>query len=149
MKTQTIAKITLWSNRLVAAAVAVLIFTLPALLRWYAGLMSYTPNERDLRALIAAFWACAAVIFVALWNMEWLLRRILAQEIFIPENVRRVRRVQWCCAAVAVICLIATFFALPALLFAAIMGFLCLVVSVVGSVLDAAVALREENDLTI
>ena len=28
-------------------------------------------------------------------------------------------------------------------------GFLCLVVSVVASVLDAAVALREENDLTI
>jgi hypothetical protein len=35
------------------------------------------------------------------------------------------------------------------LIFAAIMAFLCLVISVVGCVLDAAVAIREENDLTI
>ena len=54
-----------------------------------------------------------------------------------------------CCGGVALICLVATYFVLPALLFTAIMGFLCLVVSVVASVLDAAVALQEENDLTI
>ena len=35
------------------------------------------------------------------------------------------------------------------MLIGAIMGFLCLVVSVVANVLDSAVALREENDLTI
>lgn len=149
MKTQTIAKITLWANRVVAAVVAVLIFTLPALLRWYAGLLNYWPNERDLTALVVAFWCCAVAIFAALWNMETLLRSILRQEIFTRENVRRVRRVQHCCGIVAVICLVATVFALPALLFTAIMGFLCLAVSVVASVLDAAVELREENDLTI
>lgn len=149
MKTQRIAKITLWANRAVAAAVAVLIFTLPALLRWYAGLMGYTPVERDFRVFIVAFWCCAVAIFFALWSMEKLMKNILRQEIFIRENVRCVRRVQYSCGIVAVICLAATYFALPALVFAAIMGFLCLAVSVVASVMDAAVALREENDLTI
>ena len=149
MKKETIAKVTLWANRCVMAVVAVLIFTLPWLLRWYAGLLNYTPVERDLRAFIVAFWCCAVVILFALWQMEKLMRNILRQAIFMRENVRLVRRVQWCCGIVAVICLVATVFVLPALLFTAIMGFLCLAVSVVASVLDAAVALREENDLTI
>ena len=105
--------------------------------------------ERDFKAFVVAFWCCAVVILFALWQMEKLMRNILRQAIFVRENVRLVRRVQWCCGMVAVICLVATVFVLPALLFTAIMGFLCLVVSVVASVLDAAVALREENDLTI
>ena len=149
MKKQTIAKVTLWVNRVVAAVVAVLIFTLPRVLRWYAGLLNYTPIERDFKAFVVAFWCCAVVILFALWNMEKLMRNILRQEIFIRDNVQLVRRVQWCCGSVALICLVATYFVLPALLFTAIMGFLCLAVSVVASVLDAAVALREENDLTI
>ena len=65
------------------------------------------------------------------------------------ENVRRVRRIGWCCAVVAAICVAATSFVLPMLIFAAIMVFLWLAISVVGCVLDAAVAIREENDLTI
>ncbi len=149
MKTQRIIRATLWANRAVAAAVALLIFTLPALLRWYAGLLGYLPSQRDLWAIVIAFWCSAAVIGVALWNMEKLMRNLLQQVIFVRENIRRVRHVQWCCGIVAVICLVSTLFALPMLLFAAIMGFLCLVVSVVASVLDAAVAIREENDLTI
>ena len=149
MKTQRITTITLWANRIVAAVVAVLIFTLPMLLKWYAGLLNVLPNLRDMWALVIAFWCCAVVILFALWNMEKLMQNILRQNIFICENVRRVRRVQHSCGIVALICLVATVFVLPALLFTAIMGFLCLAVSVVASVLDAAVALREENDLTI
>ena len=38
---------------------------------------------------------------------------------------------------------------LPLVFLAVIMGFLFLVVDVVGHVMDAAVTLREENDLTI
>ena len=149
MKTQNIARITLWANRAVALMVTVLIFTLPAALRWYSGLLNYVPRQFDFWALVVAYICCAVVILVALWHMEKLMQSILRQQIFTRDNVRRVRVVQWSCAVVALICLAATSFALPALLFAAIMGFLCLVVSVVASVLDAAVTIREENDLTI
>lgn len=94
MKTKTIYTITLWANRVVAALVAVLIFALPALLRWYAGLLDYTPVERDFRAFIVAFWCCSVAIFFALWNMKKLMHNILEQRIFVRENVRRVRRVR-------------------------------------------------------
>lgn len=149
MKAKTVAKMTLWVNRIVAAMVALLMVTLPALHRWYADLLHYPVPQGDIWGLWVAYLCCAAIILVALWNMEKLLQNLLKQQIFIRENVRRVRRVQWCCGLVALLCVVAAFFALPALLMAAIMGFLCLVVSVVACVLDGAVALREENDLTI
>ena len=150
MKNQKIAKFTLWANRLVMALVAALIFALPALLRWYSSLLNnYAMPERDVIGIWVSYILSAGVIFAALWNMEKLMKNILAQQIFIRENVRRVRRVQVCCGIVAAVCVVDVVFALPMLLFGAIMGFLCLVVSVVASVLDAAVALQEENDLTI
>lgn len=149
MKTQIIAKCTLWANRVVMAVVAALIITLPWLLRWYADLLGYYPPQEDLTGLWMAYIVSAGVIFVALWSMEGLMKNILSGKVFIRENVARVRRVQWCCGIVAAICLVGTVLALPMVLFAAIMGFLCLAVSVLTQVLDAAVALREENDLTI
>ena len=96
-----------------------------------------------------SFDLCAVPMLIALWNMEKLLQNILVQKVFLKENVRRVRGIGWCCGIVALICLVATWHAYPILIFAAIMGFLCLVVNVVGCILDAAVAIREENDLTI
>lgn len=149
MKIQRIVTCTLWANRLVMLTVAALIFALPCLLDWYAGLLGYHPPQSDLTGIWVFYIASAAVIFVALWNMEKLLKNILSGKVFLRENVARVRRVQWCCGIVAAICLVGTVFALPMILFAAIMGFLCLAVSVLANILDAAVLLQEENDLTI
>ena len=149
MQLRTITKLTLWINRTVAAVVALLMAALPALHRWYAALLDFAVPDGDVWGLWVAYLACAVIILAALWNMEKLLQNLLAQQVFVRENVRRVRRVRLCCGLVAILCLGAAFFALPALLMTAIMGFLCLVVSVVACVLEAAVALREENDLTI
>jgi hypothetical protein len=38
---------------------------------------------------------------------------------------------------------------MPLIFMLIVMAFLCLVVSVVASVMDAAVTIREENDLTV
>ena len=149
MKTERLARYTLYANRLVMVVIAVLIFTLPALIRWYGSLLQYAMPEGDLMGIWVSYILCSGVIFVALWNMEKLLKNILAQRIFIRENVQRVRRVQHSCGIVAVVCVIDTVFVLPMLLFGAIMGFLCLAISVVANVLDGAVRLQEENDLTI
>lgn len=149
MKIQRLVTYTLWANRLVTAMVALLIAILPRLLRWYAGLLGYDLPGGDLLGIWLSYIGSAPVILVALWNMEKLMKSILAGQVFVRENVRRVRRVQLCCGIVALVCLAATVFALPMVLLAAIMGFLCLTVSVLANVLDAAVALQEENDLTI
>ena len=144
---KTNVNVTLWANRAVALVMAVLLFTLPALLDWYCQYRMLFEIER--LALTVAFYCCAVVVFVALWNIDVLLRNIRAGEVFVPENVRRIRRIQWCCGAVALICVPAAFCYYPLVFMAVVMGFLCLVVSVVCRVMDAAVAIREENDLTI
>ncbi len=149
MTTQKLASITLWVNRLVMAVVAVLSFTLPALIRWYTGLLHYPVPQGDVTGIWISYILCAGIMLAALWNMEKLMRNILAQQVFIRENVQRVRRVQHSCGLIAIICVVDMIFALPMILFGAIMGFLCLAISVVAHVLEGAVALREENDLTI
>ena len=149
MNTKNLTAITLWANRITAAVVLSLVFTLPSLLEWYADLLGYHPPQRDMIAIAVVFDLCAAAIFFALYNMERLLGNIRRRRVFERENVHRVRRVAWSCAVVAAICVVATWFALPMIIFSAIMAFLCLTVNVVGCVMDAAVALREENDLTI
>jgi hypothetical protein len=149
MNTKNVTTITLWVNRVVAAIVAVLIFTLPRLLDWYGDQLGYKPYPEDMVGIAVCYDLCAVAMLIALWNVDKLLRNILAGNVFIPENVKRVRRVVWCCAAVALICFAATSFVLPMLIFAIIMSFLCMAINVAACVLDAAVAIREENDLTI
>ena len=99
MKTQKLIKLTLWVNRAVAALVAVLIFTLPALTLWYCGLLGFTPPMRDFWGVMVCFYCCTVAIFAALWNMEWLLRNLLRAQVFTRENVKKIRNIQWCCGS--------------------------------------------------
>ena len=149
MKTESIAKVTLWMGRMVLVAVIALVFALPILLHRYPMLLGYTLPREAILGLWVSYILSAVFIVVALWNMEKLLKNILAHRVFLRENVALVRMVQHCCGFVALICLVAACFSLQIVLMAAVMGFLCFVVSVVACVLDGAVALQEENDLTI
>lgn len=141
------AKVTLWINRLIALAVTALVFLLPAVIDWYCTFRVLTPVEQT--AIIIAFYCCTVFICAALWNIDRLLTAILQEQVFIRENVRRIRAIGWCCGAVSLICVPASFAYMPLIFMMIVMAFLCLVVSVVASVMDAAVTIREENDLTV
>lgn len=143
----TSAQVTLWANRVIFAVVAGLLFFLPRLLDWYAAIRLLAPKQE--KAIVIAFYCCAAVILFALWCMEKLLKNIIRYEVFTEANVKLIRQVCLCCGLVALICLPAGFFYPPLVFLTVIMGFLCLVVNVVCQVIRAAVSLREENDLTI
>ena len=139
--------ITLWANRSIALILTVLLFALHPILDWYCTVRTLTVHERG--AITVAFYICAVIVFFALWQMEKLLKNLLAKQVFLRENVSRVRRVRWCCAGVSLVCLPAALIYYPLLFMVIVMGFLCLVITVVCRVLDEAVSLREENDLTI
>lgn len=139
--------VTLWANRLVAFTVGILLFTLPLLLDWYCQFRVLLPIERT--AITVAFYCCAVVVAIALWNLDGLLRSIRKSLVFTWENVRRIGTVSLCCGITALICAVATMAYYPLIFMVVVMGFLCLVVSVVRQVMAAAVAIREENDLTI
>ena len=141
------AKLTLWVNRFITLVLLALCFLMPALLGWYQDLRPLGPHSAA--AILMGFYCCVPAVALALWEMERLLKNILRGAVFVPRNVGSIRRVCRCCLAVALICLPAAVFYPPLVFMAVIMAFLALVVNVVGSVMNAAVAIRDENDLTI
>ena len=114
------AALTLWANRLLMVTVVMLAFGMPAVLRWYNHIRILNDNQN--LALLIAFYLCVPIALFALYNLEQLLRSIS---------------------------LPAAFFYAPLVFFCIVMAFLCPVVNVVRYVFDAAVTIREENDLTI
>ena len=141
------ASLTRWATRALRVIIAVLACSMPRLLRWYN---TIRPLRDDTNlALLIAFYLCVPIALFALYNLEKLLRNIMTGEVFIRSNVHCIRRVCGCCLLVSVICLPAAFFYAPLIFFCIVMAFLCPVVNVVRHVFDAAVTIREENDLTI
>lgn len=141
-------RVTLWANRLVIAVVLALLPSFPMLTEMYhLHFRALQTSER--MAILLAFYTCSVVVLLALWRMDRLLRNILKAVLFSMENVQHIRTVRWCCLAVSLICLCAAFGFPSLLFFAVVMGFLGLVITVLGQVMKAAVTLREENDLTI
>lgn len=141
------ANLTLWANRLLMVTVIALAFAMPAILRWY-NRIRILKDDQNL-ALLIAFYLCVPIALFALYNLEKLLRNITAGDVFIRLNVRLIRRVCICCLLVSGICLPASCYYAPLIFFSLVMAFLCPVVNVVRYVFDAAVTIREENDLTI
>lgn len=141
-------RVTLYATRAVAVVVAVLVLCFPVLVeRYHQNFRPLASAERI--AIIAGFYASSVAILPALWNIDRLMGNILRARLFIIENVNHIRAVRWCCVTVSLICLLAAF-GFPSLLFlSVIMAFLSMVVNVVCQVMKAAVAMREESDLTI
>lgn len=147
MTSKLSAKFTLWCNRIIAAAVTVLIFTFPRVLDWYQGLRPL--GLHGAAAVYFGFYLCVPVVLYALWCVDRIIANLLRDQVFVLANVRYVRRIRWCCAGVSLICVPAACFYQPLIFMVVIMAFLALVVSLVKNILAAAVELREENDLTI
>ncbi len=147
MTSKLSAKFTLCCNRIIAAAVTVLIFTFPRVLDWYQGLRPL--GLHGAAAVYFGFYLCVPVVLYALWCVDRIVTNLLRDQVFVLANVRYVRRIRWCCAGVSLICIPAACFYQPLIFMVVIMAFLALVVSLVKNILAAAVELREENDLTI
>ena len=142
-----ITRVTLWVNRFICLLLALSVIALPVVLRWYA---DYRPlTEAGWYAILFAFYPCAIAAALALFRMDRLLEAILHGQIFTHKNVSHIRTIRWCCAAISLVCLPATFFYMPLGFMVVIMAFLSLVITVLVRVMAAAVEIREENDLTI
>ena len=141
------ARITLYAVWASLAACVLLAFALPAILRWYGNVRNMP--AAPCRAIAAAYYLSLAPAIAALLSLRRLLREILAGNVFTAENVRRIRRVSWCCLPVAVASGAAAVFYLPLCFVTVLMLFLFLTVRVVAEAFRAACALREENELTI
>ena len=105
---------------------------------------------RNMSTLFAAcFYPCAVFAYITLYSLIKLLFNIKKEEIFIDKNVKYLRRISWCCFAVAFITLIGGVFYIPFLFVSAAAAFVGLMLRIVKNVMQNAVEINAENELTI
>ena len=97
----------------------------------------------------ACFYPCAVFAYSTLYSLLRLLFNIKKNQIFIDINVKYLRRVSWCCFAVAFITFVGGIFYVPFFFVTIPAAFVGLMLRVVKNIMQNAVALREENELTI
>ncbi len=97
----------------------------------------------------SCFYPCAIIAYVALYNLLKLLYNIKNEMIFISQNVRHLRVISWCCFAVGFITFVGGILYLPFLFVAVAASFVGLMLRIVKNVMQAAVEISEENELTI
>lgn len=120
---------------------------LPLLLQWYIENRG-TPEENFLPMLILG-WLCVPPAFAALFCMHKLLKNIRHEQIFTGKNVRLFRILSWCCFLAALPLLFYGFLNMITIFFSAILAFIALLLRVAKNMLETAVELKAENDLTV
>ncbi len=95
------------------------------------------------------FYPSAVFAAVILYSLLKLLFNIKNEKIFITQNTNYLRTVSWCCLIIALITFIGGFFYMPFMFVAAAGSFTGILLRVLKNVMQSAVELREENDLTI
>ena len=100
-------------------------------------------------AFISSYYPSAVLGIFAVISLIKMLFRIKNGNPFCKENVKSLKFISWCCFIVALITFLGSFFYLPLIIVTVAAGFFGLILRVVKNVIQSAVELREENDLTI
>lgn len=101
------------------------------------------------RTFAICFYPSAVFAAVILYSLLKLLFNIKREKVFISQNVKCLKTVSLCCLAIGIITFGGAFFYMPFMFVSAAGGFTGLLLLVLKNVMQSAVSLREENDLTI
>jgi len=120
----------------------------PWLIRWFLGF-----SRAELEGTEPFFLATIYIGFVPaaylLYSLLRLLHRIEAGQVFITENVERLRRISWSCFVGAGVSFVSVFYYFPWVFVAVAAAFMGLIVRVVKNVVAKAVELQNEVDYTV
>ena len=113
----------------------------------------FSPTGEAIKMLKTVFGCCfyPSAVFAAiiLYSLLKLLYNIKNDKVFIAQNVTYLRIVSWCCYVIALITFVGGFFYMPFMFVALAGGFVGMLLRVLKNVMQSAVSIREENDLTI
>lgn len=98
---------------------------------------------------VGSFYPCAFLGIVAVISLIKILFRIKNGNPFCKENVKSLKLISWCCFIVALITCLGSLLYLPLAIITVAAGFFGLILRVVKNVIQSAVELKNENDLTI
>lgn len=139
---------------IIAAVITIFVVMGPWLVElWFARYRGWSEDSKAIKDMVVLFSACfypsAVFGYITLYSLIHLLFDIYRNEIFIDANVLRLKVISWCCFAVAVITFAGGLFYAPFLFISVAAGFIGLMLRIIKNVMQNAVALREESDLTI
>ncbi len=142
-----------------AVLLIALLIVFPSFVKWHIKWMVDQSNSINLdydpsiRSLSIAFYAASPLSFLALYLLIRLLLNVIHDKVFIDANVRYLRYISYCCYAVAVVCIVYLLLSRPFFKSVSFIAFAMLIVGtlirVVKNVMQGAVELQRENDLTI
>lgn len=132
----------------------VALFIGPWAVKWwfilYRGWSEAKPALAEMMVVFkCCFYPSAAFAYIALYSLIKLLLNIKKERIFISQNVTYLRFISWCCFAVALITLVCGILYIPYLAIFVAAAFVGLLLRVVKNVMQNAVEIKEENELTI
>ncbi len=134
-------------TKLVMGLVVLFGVSAPRIVKLY---VAYTAKNPDLiLPLLITVYACVIPAMIALFCLNRMLENIKRERIFIDTNVQDLRRISWCCFAVSGILLLSGYYYLLFLMIAVAAAFFGLILRVVKNVIEQAINLKEENELTI
>jgi len=115
----------------------------------YRGLTPVIVTLRFRIVMLTSMYIGVLLAICALYGLIKLLHNITADKVFISENVSFLRLISWCCFGAALVTVVASFEYFPVIIISIAAAFVGLILRVVKNVMQAAVELKEENDLTI
>jgi len=139
---------------LVSLALVVLLLFGPKLFWLYmTAYRGIAPTSAVLQMLkgvfTCTFYPAAVFAAMILYSLIKMLLNIRKGEVFIDANVKHLKVVSWCCVIIGIITLVGGRFYMPFLFVACAGFFVGLLLRVLKNVMQKAVELKEENDLTV
>ncbi len=130
---------------------ALLLLILDAGAYWFVGFFIRLRGMTAPKGLLMmiSVYLCSVFAWMVLWKLWRLLANMRRERVFVSENVSLLRAVSWCCAAVALICLLSAAYYLPFLVAAMAAGFMALIVRIVKNVFQQALSMKDELDFTV
>lgn len=114
---------------------------------WFVS-ASAMDNSR-LPALAATIYIGSIFAWICLYAMFRLLQSIRGGEVFTDNNTRLLRVISWCCAGACIVFLVSVLYYPPFIIISAAAGFMMMIVRVVKNIIQQAIGMKSELDLTV
>lgn len=125
-----------------------MVVSAPWLINWFVDFSQAGLEGRESLFLATIYIGSIPAAYL-LYNLLFLLRSIEVGQLFISENVERLRRISWCCFFGAGIAFASLFYYFPWFFVVVAAAFMGLIVRVVKNLVAQATALKNEVDYII
>lgn len=149
----------MWKNKhsLLLSRVSILLFFIVDIvgiatgywiLKWFMG-FSRADIQDKFWCFVITCYLCSIFVTIALFMLNFLLKNIQNEHIFIVPNVKYIKICSWCCICVAVICFVSALYYLPFAIVSIAAAFMGLILRIIKNVFDNAIIIKQDYDLTI